>query len=62
MDDYPPLSRGQLVVAADRRALRGALSNFDASDMPEALATALVQRFGRNRAELILARAMEKME
>lgn len=62
MDDYPPLPRGALVVAADRRALRGALSNFDASDMPEALATALVQRFGRNRAELILARAMERME
>ena len=60
--DMPPLPRGALVVAADRRALRGALSNFDASDMPEALATALVQRFGRNRAELILARAMERME
>lgn len=60
--DATPLPRGQLVVAADRRALRGALSNFDASDMPEALATALVHRFGRNRAELILNRAMEAME
>lgn len=62
MDDYPTLPRGALVVAADRRALNGALGNFDAADLPEALATALVQRFGRNRAELILARAMERME
>ena len=59
MPEYLP--KGTLVIAADRRLLKAALANFEPTDLSVILADALVQRFGRNRAELILDRAMKEM-
>lgn len=55
------LPKGALVIAADRRLLKAALVNFEPNDLAVMLADALVQRFGRNRAEMILERAMKEM-
>ena len=51
------MTRSPIAIAANRRALGFALASFDAADLPAILADALVQRFGRNRAETILQHA-----
>ena len=61
MDDHHP-PRGHLVVAADRRALKAALGNFDATSLAKLLPIILQERFGRNRAEMILQRALGELE
>lgn len=48
------MTRSPIAIAANRRALGFALASFDPADLPAILADALVQRFGRNRAETIL--------
>lgn len=55
------LPRGTLVIAADRRALRAAVGNFEPKDLAVVLAEALATRFGRNRAELILENTMKEL-
>ena len=55
------IPRGALVIAADRRTLKAALAKFEPSEISELLASILAERFGRNRAELILERAMKEM-
>ena len=59
MPHHPP--KGAIVIAADRRSLKAALANFEPNDLSAMLAEALVQRFGLNRAEMILERAMKEM-
>jgi hypothetical protein len=59
MPHHPP--KGALVIAADRRSLNAALANFEPNDLSVMLADALVQRFGLNRAEMILERAIKEM-
>lgn len=57
----PHLPRGALVIAADRRLLKAAVANFEPKDLAVVLADALVQRFGRNRAEMILENTMKEL-
>lgn len=55
------MNRGAIAAAADRRLLSMALAKFEPSEISELLASVLAERFGRNRAELILERALKEM-
>lgn len=54
------MTRSPIAIAANRRALGFALASFNPADLPAILADALVQRFGRNRAETILQDAAKE--
>jgi hypothetical protein len=54
------MTRAAVAIAADRRTLKFALAQFEPRDLSELLADALVQRFGRNRAEMILEDARKE--
>lgn len=54
------MTSSPIAIAANRRTLGFALASFDAADLPAILADALVQRFGRNRAETILQDAAKE--
>lgn len=55
------MTRSAVAIAADRRTLKFALAQFEPRDLSELLADALLHRFGRNRAELILENAMKEL-
>ena len=55
------MTRSAVAIAADRRTFKFALAQFEPRDLSELLADALLQRFGRNRAELILENTMKEL-
>lgn len=55
------MNRHEVAVAADRRMLKAAVSNFEPSDLAVVLADALLGRFGYSRAEMILDAAKKEL-
>ena len=55
------MTRSAVAIAADRRTFKFALAQFEPRDLAVVLADALLQRFGRNRAEMILENTMKEL-
>lgn len=58
----PMISKGKAVHTANQQALRGLISNFSPSEIGDEFALALLQIYGRNRAETILQNAISNFD
>jgi hypothetical protein len=60
-DDLPPLGAGTYVERKNAQIIKNVLDAYRPHDMSEMLAEYLVQRFGRNVAELTLMAAQDRI-
>jgi hypothetical protein len=60
-DDLPPLGAGTYVERKNAQILKNVLDAYRPHGMAEMLAEYLVQRFGRNVAELTLMAAQDRI-
>jgi len=59
--EQPPLPRGALTVAADRRILGAALANINTHELGAAIGDELLLRYGAILAEIILSDAQRRL-